>query len=608
MSLPAWSRRLFVAAVAATLLSGGLAATRAGSDEAPAPGSAAPPQGRGGGGGAPQVVPVDTSLKFRYMGPAPAGRIAAVAGVPGDPNVYYLGSASGGVWKSTDGAQSFNPVFDNQDVQAIGTIAVAPSDPNIVWVGTGESWIIRYSDVTGDGVYKSTDAGATWKNMGLPESGRIARMVIHPTNPNIVYTCVVGRATGPQQERGIYKTTDGGQTWTRSLFVNPDTGCSGLSMDAHDPNVLLAGTWQIQAQTWGEFSGMWKDYTGTAGSGLYITHDGGANWKKIEAPGLPKPPVGKIDVAIAASDPKRMYALIQTADQGSLWRSDDAGTTWAVASWERYIIGRAGYYIRLAVNPKNADDVLISSSSFHQSTDGGHHFDGGGGGRGVANPGGVSGAGCGDCHDIWMDPTNPARYALTSDGGASFATGQGTTVQASLPNGQMYHVHTDNRVPYWIYSNRQDDGTMRGPSTVSESTGSGRLPEGSAMAASVPPAGRGGRGANANPPAGRAGAATPGAPGDAAAAGARGAAAPAAAGFVGGGRGGGNVGLQWQPNVGGCESGFTIPDPVDANIVWATCYGNKLTRWDARTNTAHSVEPWMISLDSPPNEARYRCH
>jgi hypothetical protein len=284
-----------------------------------------------------------------------------------------------------------------------------------------------------------------------------------------------------------------------------------------------------------------------------------------------------------------------------------------VASWERYLIGRAGYYIRLAVNPKNPDDVLISSSGFHQSTDGGHHFDGGGGGgggRGAANPGGVSGAGCGDCHDIWMDPTNPSRYALTDDGGAQIATGSGGAVRVSLPNGQMYHVFTDNRVPYWIYSNRQDDGTMRGPSTVSESTGSGRLPEGSVMAMTAPPAGgRGGRGGGANAPAagGGGGAAGAGA-GGAGAAGARGA-APAATGFVGGGgRGGGNVGPQWQPNIGGCESGFTIPDPVDADVVWATCYGNKLTRWDARTNTAHSVEPWMISLDSPPNEARYRCH
>ena len=350
-----------------------------------------PPQGRGGGGGGPQVVPVDTALKFRYMGPAPAGRIAAIAGVAGDPTTYYVGSASGGVWKSTDGGQSMTPVFDDQPVQAIGSFAVAPSDHNTVWVGTGESWIIRYSDVTGDGIYKSADAGATWKNVGLPESGRIARIIVHPTNPNIVYACVVGRATGPQQDRGVFKTVDGGQTWTKSLFVNADTGCSGLSMDAHDPNTLLAGTWQIQAQTWGEFSGTWKGYTGTPGSGLYITHDGGAKWTQIQAPGLPKPPVGKIDVAIAPSDSKRMYALIQTADQGSLWRSDDGGAGWKVVSWDRSLIGRAGYYIRMAVNPKNADDVLISSSSFHQSTDGGHHFDGGGGGGGGRGGGGNHG-------------------------------------------------------------------------------------------------------------------------------------------------------------------------------------------------------------------------
>lgn len=600
--MSAWSRRLFLGTVAATLLSGGLAASRPASDEAPAVAPAG--QGRGGGGGVPQVVPVDNALRFKYMGPAPAGRIASVAGIPGDPNTWYLGSASGGVWKSTDGAQTFVPVFDQEPVQAIGAIAVAPSDTNTVWVGTGEPWIIRSSDVTGDGVYKSTDAGATWKHMGLPESGRIARMVIHPTDPNVVYACVVGRATGPQQERGVYKTTDGGQTWTRSLFVNPDTGCSGLSMDAHDPNTLLAGTWQIMAVTWGEFSGMWKGYTGTPGSGLYITHDAGAHWTKIEAPGLPKPPLGKIDVAIAASDAKRMYALIQTAAQGSLWRSDDAGATWRVVSWDRSLIGRAGYYIRMVVNPSNENDILISSSSHHRSIDGGLTFSGGGGG--LPNPGSVS---CGDCHDIWMDPTNDKHYALTDDGGANIATGQGT-VRVSLPNGQMYHVFTDNRVPYWIYSNRQDDGTMRGPSTVSESTGNGRLPEGSLMvAASMPTGRRGGGGGGGGGNAAARGAGAPGAQGAGASGAAAGARGAAPAGFTGGGRGrGGASELQWQPNIGGCESGFTEPDPVDPDIVWATCYGNKLTRWDARTNTAHSVEPWMISLDSPPNEARYRCH
>jgi hypothetical protein len=274
-------------------------------------------------------------------------------------------------------------------------------------------------------------------------------------------------------------------------------------------------------------------------------------------------------VKIAPSNGNIVYALIQTKDQGSVWRSDDAGASWKVTSWDRSLIGRAGYYIRIDVNPFNPNDVLISSSSHHRSIDGGKTFSGNGG---LQNPGPIS---CGDCHDIWMDPTIEGRYALTDDGGASIASKLGgPTRSVDLPNGQMYHIATDNRVPYWIYSNRQDDGTMRGPMTVSEQTANGVLPAGATMnefgRSGAPAAtGRGGRG-----------------------------------GF--GGRGGPQ--LAWQPNIGGCESGFTIPDPKNADIVWATCYGNKVTRWDARTNTAHSIEPWLITLDSPPNEAKYRCH
>ncbi len=438
---------------------------------------------RGGGAGGAAVTTTVDPPRFHYMGPATAGRIAAVVGIPGDPSTYYLGSASGGVWKSTDNGQSFIPVFDDQPVQAIGALAIAPSQPTTVWAGTGEAWIIRPSDIEGDGVYKSTDAGETWKNMGLHETGRIGRIVVHPTNPNIVFVCAVGRANGPQEDRGVFRTTDGGANWTRVLFVNPDTGCSGLSIDQADPNTLLAGTWQVVQHTWGEFSGTWAGYTGTPGSGVYISHDGGTNWKKIEA-GMPKAPVGKIDVAIAASDSKRMYALIQTADQGSLWRSDDAGTTWNVVSWDRSLIGRAGYYIRLGVNPQNPDDLIVMNSGFHRSNNGGKTFAGGGGG-----------ASCGDCHDVWFDSKNPARYALTDDGGAEINTGQGGVTRVSLPNGQMYHVATDNRTPYWIYSNRQDDGTMRGPSTNSESTGSGILPPGSLMTPGGGGRGGGGRGA-----------------------------------------------------------------------------------------------------------------
>lgn len=567
--------------------------------------------GRGGGG--PEVATTPQAEGFRYMGPQPSGRISAAVGVPGDASVYYLGAASGGVWKSTDGGVTFVPVFDSQDTMAIGALAIAPTEPNTVWAGTGEAWAIRDIDIMGDGVYKSTDAGKTWTNMGLKETGRIGRIVVSPADAQTVYVCALGRTSGPQQERGVYKSTDGGTNWKRVLFVNPDTGCSGLALDPNNPKTMLAGTWQVLMHTYGEFSGTWPGYQGTPGSGVYISHDAGDTWTKIEN-GMPKPPVGKIDVAIAPSDSKRMYALIQTADQGSLWRSDDGGVTWADVSWARDLIGRAGYYIRLAVNPQNPDDVLVLNSGFHRSSDGGKTFDagrgaGGGGGGAAAGPGGGRGASCGDCHDVWMDPKIPGRYVLTDDGGASIATPNGV-LSVRLPVGQMYHVATDNRVPYWIYTNRQDNGTMRGPSNVSEGTGNGLVP-------GVPQAGesagggggRGGRGGGrgAGAAAGRgAPPAAAGAAGTAPAAGAPPAAAAAAAGFGGGGRGGAAAG--WQYAIGGCESGFTIPDPVDTDIVWASCYGNEITRYDSRLGRARSVSPWIHTLDSEPNKAKYRCH
>ncbi len=496
-------------------------------------------QRRGGGGAA---VPQD--LEFRFMGPAVGNRIASATGVPGDPHTYYAGAASGGVWKSTDGGAHFAPVFDSQPVQAIGAITVASSDPKTVWVGTGEAWAIRDSDMMGDGVYKSTDAGQTWSHMGLEETGRIARILIHPTNPDIVYVCAAGRLTGPQQERGVYKTTDGGKTWQRSLFVSPNAGCSGLTMDAHDPNTLFAGAWEVVMHTYAMLSG-------GPGSGVYVTHDGGATWNKIEGHGMPKPPVGKVDVAVAPGDSKRVYALIQTADQGSIWRSDDGGVNWTNGSWQRALIGRAGYYIHLAVSPSNPDEVLVANSSFWLSTDGGKSF------RTV--PWG------GDTHDIWMDPTDGKRIIVTHDGGMYVTNDHGSTsIRVTLPIGQMYHVAVDNDVPYKIYGNMQDDGTMRGLSTTQEA------------GPNVPGQNGGGRG-----------------------------------GFGGGGFGGrggfGGVG-PWEHNLGGCESGFTLPDVTDTNIVWASCYGNEVTRYDDRTKVARSVSPWLHTLDSPPDKPKYRCH
>ncbi|HUD67082.1 MAG TPA: hypothetical protein VMQ17_21040 [Candidatus Sulfotelmatobacter sp.] len=457
------------------------------------------------------------SFRFRFVGPRVGNRIAAIAGVPGDPSTYYAGAASGGVWKSTDGGNHWAPIFDKQPVAAIGALAVTPSAHSIVWAGTGEAWVIRDSDVMGNGIYKSTDAGRTWTNMGLAETGRIGRIIVHPSNPDIVFACALGRATGPQQDRGVYRTTDSGQHWDRVLFGGENVGCSGLSMDPHNPLMLVAGMWQVELHTYGEFSG-------GSGSGIWISHDGGTKWTRIEEHGLPHSPLGKIDVAVAPTNSNRVYALIQTKDQGSLWRSDDAGEHWKAINYQRALIGRAGYYVRLAVSPGSDNEVYVANSSFHESLDGGENF--------KEVPWG------GDTHDIWIDPTNPDRFVVTDDGGLSITTVHGRGFhRATFPIGQMYHVDVDNQIPYYFYSNMQDDGNMRGPSLPVDSRETG-----------------------------------------------------------------------WDREMGGCESGFTVPDLADPNVVWATCYGNKVTRWDARTKHARSVSPWMHTLDSPPNAIKYRCH
>ncbi|MGC2618167.1 MAG: hypothetical protein WA414_03945 [Acidobacteriaceae bacterium] len=456
---------------------------------------------------------------FRFIGPVDGNRVSAIAGIPGDPSTYYAGAASGGVWKSTDGGNRWRPIFDDEPVQAIGALAVAPSDPNVVWVGTGEAWAIRDIDVAGNGVYKSTDGGKTWTHMGLDNTGRIGRVVVDPRDSDRVYVCALGRLTAPQQDRGVYRTEDGGMTWQRVLFVDANTGCSGIGMDPENPRTLFAGMWQVEMHTWAENGG-------GPGSGVYVSHDRGTTWTHLEGHGLPHSPVGKIDVAVAPTDSNRVYALIETDKQGSMWRSDDGGENWRVVSWDRTLIGRAGYYIRLAVSPANENMVLVANSSFLVSLDGGLTFE--------ERPWG------GDNHDIWMDPSDPNRFAITFDGGLAITTVGGRGFHdVTLPIGQMYHVAVDDQIPYYVYSNMQDNSTMRGPSI---------------------------RVAGGGPDAG------------------------------------------WDHGMGGCESGFTLPDPTDPNIVWASCYADEVTRWDARNKQARSVSPWMHTLDSAPNQAKYRCH
>ncbi|HXT16449.1 MAG TPA: hypothetical protein VN706_12505 [Gemmatimonadaceae bacterium] len=553
-------------------------------------------------------APIPDPFRFQMMGPAEGGRIASISGVPGDARVWYLGAASGGVWKSTDSGATFRPVFDSMPVQAIGALAVAPSKPSIVWAGTGEGWAIRDADLFGDGIYKSTDSGATWTHMGLDQTGRIGRIIVHPTNPNVVYVCALGRATGEQEERGVYKTTDGGKNWKRVLYVGGNYGCSGLSLDVKNPNVLFAGMWHVVMHTWAMFSG-----TEEPKDGVYVSRDAGETWKQVIDPGLPHPPIGKIDVAIAPSSSKRVYALIQTADQGSVWRSDDGGVKWKVVNHQRALIGRAGYYIHLAVMPANPDEILLANSSFFQSKDGGKSF--------VEVPWG------GDNHDIWIDPKNGNHFGLTNDLGARLTNDHGKGfLSVALPIAQMYHVAVDNQVPYWVYGNRQDNGTMRGPSTAPEGAQATR-----GIAAEFARGGRGGGRGRGNadstaargrgtPPSGRGSLATLGmtssrapSPQSSRASGAsRGTPVPADD-TTGGGRGGGGGGgfggsSTWDHGLGGCESGFTLPDPTDPNIVWASCYGNEVTRYDHRTKRARSVSPWIHTLDSPPDKLKYRCH
>src|SRR3954462_3338387 len=277
------------------------------------------------------------ALSFRFLGPVVGNRVASIAGVPGDLSIYYAGAASGGVWKTTDGGIRWVPVSDSMPVTAIGALAVAPSYPSVIWAGTGEAWAIRDSDVIGDGIYKSVDAGRTWTHSGLDETGRIGRILVHPTNPDVVYACAIGRITGPQQERGVFRSTDGGKTWERVLFVDENTGAGDLVIDPHNPRILFAGMWQLVIHGWGRESG-------GPGSGIFMSRDGGATWKRLAGHGLPESPVGRIGLAIAPSNSSRVFALIETADKGVLWRSEDGGDNWTLVSRDATLNRRPHYY------------------------------------------------------------------------------------------------------------------------------------------------------------------------------------------------------------------------------------------------------------------------
>ena len=395
------------------------------------------------GGGAPAKVddPLQ-GLEYRLIGPAAGGRVARVTGVAGDPLTYYAATAAGGVWKSIDGGLEWEPVFDDQPVSSIGSIAVAPSDPNVVWVGSGEA-NIRGNVGEGNGIYRSTDAGATWTHVWTAE-GQIGTIIVHPTDPDTAFAAVLGSPFGPGPDRGVFRTTDGGATWTKVLFKDADTGASDVCFDQANPRILYAGLWQARREPWGMTSG-------GPGSGLYVSFDSGDNWKRLEGKGLPAGPWGKVGVRAASGNPSRVYSLIE-AEAGGLFRSDDRGATWKLVNPSRGLRQRAWYYTTLTVDPSNSDTIWFPQVSMLKSIDGG------------SSVSAVKGGGW-DYHDVWIDPVNPLRMIVGSDAGVSLSPDGGESwFRPRLAIAQFYHLTVDTRRPYRVLGSLQDFGTASGPS------------------------------------------------------------------------------------------------------------------------------------------------
>ncbi|HXH28194.1 MAG TPA: glycosyl hydrolase, partial [Candidatus Polarisedimenticolia bacterium] len=456
-------------------------------------------------------------LKFRLVGPADGGRVSRVTGAPGDPLVYYAATASGGVWKSEDGGLHWKSVFDDEPVASTGSIAVAPSDPAVVYVGSGEA-NIRGNVAAGNGIYKSTDGGKTWTHV-FDNPGQIGTMIVHPRNPDIAFAAVLGDAFGPNPSRGVFRTKDGGRTWQQVLKKDADTGASDVCFDPSNPNVLFAGFWQARRTPWSLTSG-------GPGSGLYVSRDGGDTWKQLTGHGLPEGVWGKVGVAVAPSDGRRVYALIE-AEKGGLYRSDDGGETWDRASGHHALTQRAWYYTTMTVDPSNPDVVWFPQVPLLRTVDGG---------RTIQQ---VKGPHHGDHHDVWIDPKNPKRMIDGNDGGVDLSWDGGETWTAPLlPIGQFYHVAADDSVPYRVTGAMQDLGTASCPSNSLHS---------------------------------------------------------------------GGISLADCHSVGGGEAGYTASDPSDPGIVWAGEYFGIITRYDDRTGMARNVSIYPENWSGHGAEAdRYR--
>ena len=400
-----------------------------------------------------------SGLGARNIGSAAmSGRIAAVAAVQEGPRLtVYVGAASGGVWKSVNGGTTFKPVFDKQPVQSIGAITIDPKNPKVIWVGTGEAWT-RNSVSIGDGIYKSVDGGDSWVNLGLPESERIAKILVDPTESNTVYACVPGQLWSDSDQRGLYKTTDGGKAWVKVLKgANASTGCSMASLDPQNPKTIYAGMWDFRRQGWTFRSGG-NGPDAPSGSGLFKSSDGGASWTELDAngaKGLPAKPWGRVAVTVAPSKPNVVYAFIEAAvPKNGLYRSDDGGKTWEARDRSQLMIWRPFYFANLIVDPKNENRLYKPDLSLIVSTDGGASFSNIGGGA------------HGDFHDVWIDPVNTDHLITGDDGGLwySYDAGNKWWKAENLPVSQFYHVSVDLDRPYHVYGGLQDNSSWVGES------------------------------------------------------------------------------------------------------------------------------------------------
>jgi photosystem II stability/assembly factor-like uncharacterized protein len=380
------------------------------------------------------------NMRWRLIGPFRGGRALAVEGVSGDPLTYYFGAAAGGVWRTTDGGLNWTPLFDKQDIASIGAIAVAPSQHSTIYVGTGEAcW--RGDISYGNGMYKSIDGGRTWQHIGLEDSQSIAKVRVSPANPDIVFVAAMGHPYGPNAERGVFRSIDGGKTWQKVLYKDDKTGAIDLVFDPANPNILYAALYQAQRMPWTAISG-------GPGSGLYKSVDGGTTWKQIQGEGFPKGVLGRIGIAVSGADPDRVYAIVE-AQQGGIYRSDNGGETWARVNPSTAYTQRSWYFNHIFADPKAIDTIYVLNTALYKSTDAGRTFS-------------ALRAPHGDNHGLWIDPANPSSMINGNDGGATITHdgGRTWTAQDNQPTAAIYHVASDNRFNYMVYGAQQDNSTV----------------------------------------------------------------------------------------------------------------------------------------------------